>query len=77
MTDETKDNLKAQIALFAAQPHTLSIKHAEILATEIDCDGNYVKIAAALNLPIGTVRSRLHRARKRFAAAKAASEKAA
>jgi DNA-directed RNA polymerase specialized sigma24 family protein len=38
----------------------MSKEHRDILTTS----GSYVEIAAVLNIPIGTVRSRLHRARK-------------
>lgn len=42
----------------------LSQAHKEILLTE----GTYLEKAAALNIPIGTVRSRLSRARRNLIA---------
>lgn len=45
----------------------LSKIHREVLLAE----GSYTEIAAALNIPTGTVRSRLNRARKALAGLRA------
>lgn len=58
---ELRDRLQAALA-------TLPDGHREALAAYVESGLDYAGVAASLRLPIGTVRSRLHRARLALAA---------
>lgn len=53
---------------------SLPARHRDALLLFAWADLDYAEIATALNVPVGTVRSRLHRARRRLAEAVAAHE---
>jgi RNA polymerase sigma-70 factor (ECF subfamily) len=56
-----QDDIKRQVAAAMTQ---LSMEHREILRLRHMMDLSYAEIASMLNIPIGTVMSRLHAARK-------------
>ncbi len=63
----------APIDLTADEMRALKPAHREIIAVVID-GTSYADIAAALNIPLGTVRSRLSRARAALAKLRGQSE---
>jgi RNA polymerase sigma factor (sigma-70 family) len=66
--EEVEDRADAAIASrrLARALASLRASQREVLVLHAWADLSYAEIAAALDLPIGTVRSRLHRARRRM-----------
>ncbi|MEO3793052.1 RNA polymerase sigma factor [Nonomuraea sp. B10E15] len=63
--DRVDDRVAAQQAGLAAALAELSYGYREVLLLVAWADMSYEDVARALDIPIGTVRSRLHRARAR------------